>query len=425
MLPTLVPLSATSMVKEGRHQAIRMASFDDDDRDPQRLLTMRAYASEPYYTELLAEAQPRLAGATLNNLLSAWTIVSKVSRLLREQAAEGAVSKPDDPGTWMPKYAPVLQQQALVRALCVACETSLPQSRALAEFFVFRGKADQELWAQPLVPVGEGTVVPLFAATSSPNLRRLVDVWLKQLGVDMGLRGPAFEAHVRSLLREQMRGSPLLSPVSMCLERELTFTPPGGREEEIDVVALVGDVLLIGEAKCFLEPAEAKETAMHRSKVIQAVDQVKRKASAVSLHKAEFRQRAAHFGLQVPEEFVVVPLVILNSAVHSGMPVDGVAVVDEHILGVYFRGRFVEMAVQEVSGDLNTLRERILYGNTEEGIKGLCAFLKAPAQMEPLLAGTKTRWVPIPGVSRADWIGQFLTVDCVPAMPELEVDSSA
>lgn len=414
LLHTLGPINVRALSKEGRRQSIRLTPFDVESKEGIKLLTMRAYASEPYYTELLEESQPRLQGATLNQLLTAWIVVSRVSEILREDLDQLDIRKPSEPKTWLPNFAPVLQTKALKAAVSLACKASLEQSEALVEFFVFRGKPDEELWAQPLLPVSKEAVVPLFATTTSPNLRRIVDVWLKQLGVDLGARGPAFEAHICASIGRDIAQSPLLSSKSGCLDRGIKFTPSGEREEQIDVVAVIGNTVIIGEAKCFLEPAEAKQTAIHRVKVIDAVEQVKRKADAVSRNKKEFRQRLSQLGLELPDNFNVLPVVILNSAIHCGIAVDGVPIVDEYILGVFFRGEFVEMALHVAEEGFRTVRKRVLYSSLEEAEKVLADFLSAPPQMEPLLAGLHQRWVPVPATNEADWVGLFLALDCIP-----------
>jgi hypothetical protein len=416
------PICVTSITKAGKRQEIKLAPFDAESEAGTWLLTMRVYASEPYYTELLNEAQPILAGASLNQLLTAWTVTVSASSKLQQEVEATKFTRPDDPKTWVPNYAPVLQVGALVRAVATASACSYSQATAMVEFLIFRGTMDQELWAQPLLPVSNEAVVPLFAATTSPNLRRLVDVWLAQLSVDLSLRGPAFEAHIRASLRNDIETSPLLSSSSSCLEKHFKFTPDGEREEEIDVVALIGDILIVGEAKCFLEPVEAKEIARHREKVLESVAQVKRKASAVERHKQAFRTRASEEGLSIPEKYRVQPLVILNNAIHVGIPVETVPIVDEHILGVFFRGVFTELALKEPNKPFNPVRRRVLYGSPEEAAQVLPAFLAAPPQMEPLLKGVERRWVPVPGVTESDWVGEFVAVSCVPRVEALLQD---
>lgn len=407
-------IDVKALLKDGRKQKLQLSPIDLASKEASWLLTMRAFASEPYYSELLHEPQAKLKGATVDQLMTTWSIVSKAGYLLQDALSKKVFPKPEEAHTWLPDYAPVLQIEALVTAITTACRTSRERSQALVDFLIFHGSPEQEMWAQPLLPASESAVIPVFATTSSPNLRRLVDVWLRQLGVDLGLRGPAFEAYIRGELAHYMSSSPLLAETSKCLGQGLNFTPPEGRSEEIDLVAIVGHVVLIGEAKCFLEPTEPKEVARHRHKILDAVAQVTRKAVAVEQNKAAFRARAAQVGLDLPEEFEVLPLVVLNAPFHAGIAVDNVPVVDEYILSVFFRGELVQVAVKEPGVDFSPIRKRVLYGSAEEGALALRAVMMAPPQMEPLLAGVSRQWVPILRANKEDWTGAYRALDCHP-----------
>jgi hypothetical protein len=424
-LATLGLLNVKAVSKDGRRQSIQLVPFDIESRYVNWLFTMRAYASEPYYAELLSEPQVMLKGATLNQLLTGWIVVSAASHYLRELVEARDVKEVSEPNTWLPNYAPILQKSALSGSISSASKASLEQSVAMVDFLVFFGKAGQELWAQPLLPVSKEAVVPIFATTSSPNLRRLLDVWLKQLGVDLSLRGQPFEAHIRASIRKNISLSPLLSGKADCLEHGVKFTPSGEREEQIDVVAVVGDAVIIGEAKCLVEPAEAKQTAMHRVKVIDAVAQVKRKAMAITRNKKQFQRRVSQLGLALPENFTVLPAVILNSAIHCGVAVDGVPVVDEHILSGFFRGELIDMAMQDADGTLKTIRKNVLYVSAADAPNALAKYLLFPPQMTPLLAGVVERWVPIPAIDEGDWFGQFLALDCKPNVAPLTESEEA
>ena len=417
-LPQLGSLCVREVSKTGKRQEIRLGTSQDSEA-ARSLFIMRAHATEPYYLELLNEAQQRLAGASLNQLLTGWTVISSAAAILRQSCLAETIKPSAEPRDWMPKFAPTLQITALKRAIATAASCTYQQAGSIVGFLTFSGHADQELWAQPLLPAIETTVLPVFAATTSPNLRRLMDVWLRQLGVDLGLRGPAFEAHVRQSLQENIANCPLFASTSKCLATGLRFMPPAEREEEIDVVAVVGNTLLIGESKCFLEPTEPKEVARHREKVLEAVEQVRRKADAVERHIDEFRVRALAAGLSVPTEVQVQPLVILNNAIHAGIAIDGVPVVDQHILGVLFRGELVELAVKAGGKPFAPIRKRVLFDSPASASDVLTPFLSAPPQMEPLRKGVTPRWVPILRVSEGDWAGQFLTVSCVPNVDPL------
>lgn len=414
-------IEVKAVVKDGRKQRWRMGHLGNGSDRAFMLFGLRMLAREPYYEELLSEPQSLLADASLDQLLIAWTVISQAASILAKDVRSRDLAQPDRPDTWMHLFAPVMQVRALADAIRAASGSSFVQSQALVEFLVFRGKPDQELWAQPLVPVSADGVVPVLATARAPNLSRLLDVWLKQLGVDLGQRGPAFEAHIRNCLTENLASSPLLSAISRCHGAELRFKPPGGQEEEIDVFAVIGPIVLLGEVKCLREPAEPKEVARHRQKVLAAIAQVKRKAQVVRVHLESFRQRAAQLGMEVPPNARVVPLVILNSALHCGDAIEGVPVVDEHILRVVMEGELPELAIlhSERPG-FQTLRKNVFFTTEHEAIQKLPDLLASPPQVAPLLKGMHERMIPIPPIDADDWTGLFQAWGCEP-----EVDTSS
>src|SRR5690606_3268099 len=58
--------------KEGRNQAIDIKQEVEVNDASQDLLLLRAHANEPYYADLLNEAQPALRGASIHELFSVW-----------------------------------------------------------------------------------------------------------------------------------------------------------------------------------------------------------------------------------------------------------------------------------------------------------------------------------------------------------------
>jgi len=60
--------------------------------------------SEPYYSELLVEPQAKLKGATVNELMTTWSIVSKTGYLLEDALSKKVFPKPEEANTWMPDF---------------------------------------------------------------------------------------------------------------------------------------------------------------------------------------------------------------------------------------------------------------------------------------------------------------------------------
>lgn len=419
-LPGLRLLAGLRQVKAirkvGRKQVIVFAPEGAADANNDEAAMIRLYASELFYRDLLNEAQPNLGGATVDQLLSAWICLRQISELMR--APLRSIKEETRPvHAWLPDCAPLLQRSAIVAAFSKAVSLDTQAATAILEFLTYTGKRANELWAQPLVPASDAAVMPVFPAlTAEPS--RLLDVWLRQLGVDLALRGPAFEQHVRSEL-EQMISDSSLKALATVLPKPLVFTAAGGRREEIDVLLQIGDIVIIGEAKCALRPTESKQIARHRNVLIQGAAQVARKAAAVVAHPAAFRKLLLDHGMNVPASYRILPMVIVNNAIHAGFPIDGVPIVDLFILRVFFEGEFTD-TVMDMTGPNRDVRRHRIYANAAEGPAKLEKYLLKPPQMATYVDGLRERWIPVGKLRATDTDWRYLGFQAIPDVRALQ-----
>ncbi|MGJ7531184.1 hypothetical protein [Variovorax sp. GB1P17] len=418
--------------KMGRRQQLVLTKTEDSSEEHKYLLALRAYATEDYYEDLLAMPRKELAGLTLADAMNAWTIISRCSDLLlgavKQRHQYTKDDEEDDGSSWLPAYVPTLQRDALIEGFMQGGNVSRAGAIALLEFMTYRGRQGQELWAQPLVPVGQQTLTPVFGAAQSPNLRRIVDIWLRQLGIDLALRGPAFEKHIRAKVAESIEQSPKLAAVSQCLDKSFSFTAPGEQTEEVDVVFSIGRLLFLCELKCILDPTEPKAIAMHRETLTAAAAQITRKAAAANKHKGEIRKTLGRAGFLLPENFEICTLVVTNGATQTGMPIDGVPIVDELIIDKFFAGELVDARLEDHEGNVLKETKTIFYTDEETAQEGAQYYFLNPQAMVFLRQGIKVAWYPLHPVTDDDWAGAFAMVECVPKLPahvEAEVFGAA
>lgn len=409
MLQGLLPRvrEVRAIEQQGKRQVLKVSKLNEHTETQEDLFVMRGYANEPYYSELLEETLPSFGGLTLSSVLDGWMVISRASLLLVEHMAKKEKRlAPDSPAhMWLPEYAPVLRVDALVEALASAAGIKPADGKRLVEFFTFRGQPGQEVWASPLVPVGTTTVAPVFGAAVSPNLRRLVDVWMRQLGIDLTRRGPAFEAHLRASVVDTITSSKVLSGHAICIKDSYRFRPSAGREEEIDLLFAIGSTVFLGEAKCILEPTEAKGVAMHRKTVLSAAEQAKRKAQAVTENREQFIADVKRFGIDLPPDFTVLRFIVVSTATHVGIPADGVPVVDEYILGKFLEGELEDVAVTGPDLKIQDRVKTVFYTDLAEAQAMAPQYFARPPQVQRLVEGVTGRVVPIYAINDQDWQG--------------------
>ena len=404
--------------QHGKRQVIKVSKSGEQTRAQEELLVMRGYANDPYYSELLEEPLPSLGGLTLSAILNGWVVISRAAVVLMETLAAKEIipADPDSPAhTWLPEYTPVLQVDALVQALHAAAGIKPAEGKRLVEFFTFRGNTGQEIWASPFIPVGVTTVAPVFAAVASPNLRRLVDVWMRQVGIDLGRRGPAFEAHVRESVQQSIDVSKVLAGHAICIKDDYTFKPPGGRDEQIDLVFVIGSTVFLGEAKCILEPTEAKGVAMHRKTVLGAAEQVLRKSQAINDNRDAFAESVKRFDIHLPQNFSVLPLIVVSTSTHVGVPANGVPVIDIYILGKFLEGELDDVAVTGNDFEIHKTIKQIFYTDLADAQLRAPGYFASPPQVKRLVDGIVKRIVPLHAINEQDWTGVVIALDCIPS----------
>jgi hypothetical protein len=414
----------TSIFRDGKQERLRFANVEGGIEDRLFSFVLQQYASEPYYAELLSESISRLAGARFHNLVTAWHIVSGVARVMLEAIELPSSSEDGREGSWLPRFCPTVTTDALTTAFMQKCSISLKQSRSLLAFLTFTGEPGQEIWAQPLIPVGSGTVAPVFAAALTPNLNRLVDVWMRQLGLDLGARGPAFEAYVRNRVKGMIDRSEILKNESGVSPKSLTIAA-GDSFEELDLVFNVGGLVFVGEAKCALQPTECKQWAMHRKTVAGAGTQVLRKVKFLECHRQAFVAKCSEVGLSVSDECKICPLVIVNSPTHVGEPIEGVAVVDLDILSVFFSGKWTEWAEVSPEGEVTPIHESVLFSSLAEAEYLAPEYFRNPPQVDVLRRSTSERVIKIPAISPEDWEGDYIVHECDGSGLSEQLDSIA
>lgn len=407
--------TVSAVRKVGRHQTISFSSNGEPDENARAFLAARMYAQEPYYLDLIYQSQQVLGGASLNDLLSSWRIIAQCARLLLLRLVDEGKA-PSVQSENFENLVPVLQVLPLQKAIAGALNISMARSKAIVQFLTYRGQDGQELWTQPLVPVSDRSAAPIFPVTEHPNLLRIVDVWLRQLGVDMGKRGALFEAFARDEIGRKIGESELLKSAKV-LSHALKFRPKKDAKEDIDIVIVIGSAVILLEAKCSLLPTDAKSFAMYRKVVLGAVEQIDRKAKFVAEHVESFREQLKKSGVDVSLEPKIIPAVLMSGPMHVGMPIDDIPIVDLNVLSVFFAGHLVEAAR---GPSMDPVAVKILYSSFDEAQLKVGEILKSPPQMTAFINGLRPREIRIHALDNQDWHGEYSVYDCIPSVEHIE-----
>ena len=217
---------------------------------------------------------------------------------------------------------------------------------------------------------------------------------MREGGLDLDRRGPEFEKFCREDIALSLSKSAIRRHVTL-IDRDVTFKPASEREEEIDIIIIIGKTILLIEAKCILWPDESLQYANYRDTVEGAIEQIIRKKDAVVRNYECFSDKLKQLGYSAPEACSIECCVLTNSAVYSGFPIDGVPVVDLSILGTFFDNNFTKFEARQ-SGKTTSSFSISFYTDIDDAEDKLNGYLLDPPQLIDTKKSVKSRQTTFP-----------------------------
>ncbi len=376
------------VVREGKKLRPIVVSYDYSSEIAPSGWIFSNMAREVYYQELLDETFPRYAGLSVKLLIDGWQLLSSLANALYERTPNWDARTEKQ----FLEHAPQWNVSNLVRLLSKGLSWNWEVAAQVVSFLTYRGDRGQDLWAQPLVRCSDQKVVITFASLMYGNLLRVIERWLRQGGVELGGKGHAFERHVRRELKDYFAGSALCSKAVVC-DDAIRMPVAGGGVEEIDLVILMGNVVLVGEVKCLLAPADSIEYLRYFDALDGAAQQIERKRAAIQADIPGFLSRLGPH-VRALSNVEVIPLVITNSAVGVGFPIRNVPVVDLRTFRVFTDGSYAEWSVFD-KGRIVEEKRGSIYSSFEEAQRVLNSFLNFPPFVKVTRPFLRERSVPL------------------------------
>jgi hypothetical protein len=300
-------------------------------------------ANEDYLQPFIRLPLPAAEVLSIELLHKIWQVLGTLVR-----AALARV--PHNPGdlSWFLSHAVRVTRDQISMVLARSLGLDRTVIDVALQFLTYQRRSDG-LWQKPLIAVSAEEFVIASGPLLYGNMLRIAERWLQQGDFDLKKRGPIFEKLARERVMEYLQSSSLLTDISVAPGRVLV----GPHREEIDLLIRIGQLVLVGEAKCQLFPVDDIEKYRFQERLREGAAQAKRKAEAVRNYPDDVQTAIGPYDTQ---KIQVVPFVLSNCVWGSGYSVDGVGVADLLYLGTLFRdGGLRTMVVmrraqEEVSG---------------------------------------------------------------------------
>ncbi len=371
-------------------------------------LILRMIWQDEYLGPLITQSLPKHPELCVEDLLRAW-------ETLRSLAEETLDRYPPPKerllgfGEILP-YATAYQEKDISALLQRALGINSRKAELIVSLLKFDANPRCELWSHPLVETLRGQLTLVVAPLLYGNIIRCVERWMKNGGLAIESKGPAFEKEVRRYVSDTGQDSPIKEAVYVHPD---AFSINVGKEtEEIDLIFVVGERIIIGEIKCQMFPTEALEYFEYYTTLNEAAIQAKRKANFVRHHLDVVLPR-----LQIPYslpvgEAVVMPCVVPNQPLGVGFPIEGVPVVDLPIILRYLEGKWEQFVIFDPDGKKRHVgKTTYLYRNQKEASSGLPDYLLNPPQIQFFKQFAKVRELPMPPLNTGEPVVLTLTTE--------------
>lgn len=363
---------------------------------------------EAQYTGLfLDEKLPRSPDGsfTCRELSAAWWVLKDLARVALDDLGKA----------WMPndkaigRFAITAERKDLANVFSRCLRISDEHAGTIVDWLTGDPSDTTRLfsksfWAEPLLPEpgSERRHILLAPLLTGAPVKR-IEAWMEKGGISdsQGVkgRGKPFEHFVRSRISEALDENPLLNDIAVAehgLKRK-------GESEEIDLLVRVGNVVLVGEVKCFVAPSEPTEKYNHLENLSKATLQGERKRIWADANRETIGRTLGVTDAARLAELKIIAVVILNNGMGIGLERHGVPVVDLHYLrlllssGSYQSGARFERGVGVTSEFVK------LYSSQAELEVAFAELLRTPPPLKRFENALRWRRVPFPTSDSRDF----------------------
>jgi hypothetical protein len=234
--------------------------------------------------------------------------------------------------------------------------------------------------------------LPVFEFGSSTHR---VEAWLEKGGIDdrqFEHRGDMFEADYRGTLVAAVQGNANL-PTAAIARDGVPITPDF--DEQVDLLAAVGDRLLVGEVKFILVPTDPHHWTRFYAKLRLAAQQARKKARALS-ERPDVVARSLGIELERASALKLSTLVVLNSGFGFALEVEGCRVVDAAFLRMYLGGNALATTLLQHSRGGAAEKVTVLYETEQQAADRFDNIMAKPPLLDVFSARTEWNDVPYP-----------------------------
>lgn len=275
------------------------------------------------------------------------------------------------------EFCPTVQASSLERALYEATEINVLKVSKILDFLTFNSSPTGDIWCQPLVKLKKNKYALLTSALNAPVIFRLFERWAYLFDIDLSKKGTTYETKVVDEINSALRSNEFITDYDNAVSKRIKII---SGEEEIDLLARVDDLILIGEAKSIVT-TDSEISKYRTSEILQhAGEQVLRKTEFLKANLEAVFERL-NWSYDANKDYKFAGFIINSSRIFVGHAFNSIPVVDEKILRAYFSSNEIDLLTVISQNKFKPIAWYRLYNNINELKDNFSKYIATPPQL--------------------------------------------
>jgi hypothetical protein len=314
----------------------------------------------------------------------------------------------EDPNTYMKELC-VVDISYLTAEISRIHGYELDYSRNLIDRFVFHEKKniDDDVFAQPLLRISKTQVLFCHALIDQVNLDRFIERQFQRYKKDVSAVGPLFEKEFIDTLKRgysdgilDIERKPI--PGFYINENKVAFTAFDGKDIEFDVIAVLGDYLILTELKAVMTSYDLNELENRKQNIKDAINQLHRRLESIEYDWHIIREQSS---IELPEKPYdrehIILIACTDAYDFTPLRKDDVYITDDSSYLKYFTNPYVDTI--DLTGECLIIKEsKKLWSNGYPDAKEFLEYLMDPVTIHPFVDYIEKQYFPLPMMDEKD-----------------------
>lgn len=313
------------------------------------------------------------------------------------------------------KQSTYIKQLCLIDLSYLSTELSrihdfeIDYAKKLVDRFVFHEKKnrDDDVFAQPLLKISKTQVILSQAMLDQVNLDRFIERQFIRYKKDVSEVGHIFEkkfigtlkkGYVESLFDFEYKAIPNFAVNT----NEVKYEAFDDREIEFDVIAVLGDYLILTELKAVMTSYDLNDLEKRKRNIKEAIEQLKRRAESV---KYDWEKIKKLVSIDLPsqpfDQEHIILIACTDTYDYTPLKYENVFITDDSSYLKYFTNPYVD-SLEIKPGDATIRNIKSLWEKGYPDAKEFMEYLMNPVTVHPFIDYMEKQFVPVPVMDEKD-----------------------